>query len=160
MKFSAAELLEMAMELEKKGMDFYRNLSKQVFGTQTRDIFLFLHDEEERHLSYFSEMYETLDRKPVVFDTMNEAIEYLGAIIENGVLGKVLKGVDLTGGDGGVGRALDIGMDVEKESVIFYQAMEPMIPHQKRDLLRSIIQEEKKHYLRLSGIKQDLATKA
>jgi len=72
------------------------------------------------------------------------------------VLGKVLQGIDLTQGDNSVEKALEVGMQVEKESVRFYESMEVMIPENKKEWLKKVVQEEKKHYAILLGIKKEL----
>ena len=47
-------------------------------------------------------------------------------------------------------------MEVEKESVKFYESMEIMVPESKKEWLKKVIQEEKKHYAILLGIKKEL----
>ncbi len=155
MKFSPTEVLEMAVELEKRGIAFYRNLYNTSRDDSSKEVFSFLQQEEERHLEYFAEMIEKISDSPKYYETMDETTEYLGAVVENGVLGKVLNGVDLTGGDTSVSRALEVGMEVEKESVVFYQGMEPMVPEEKKDILSQVVQEERRHFLKLSKMKQE-----
>ncbi len=155
MKFSPAEVMEMAVELEKRGMVFYQNLYENSRDVSSKEIFSFLQKEEERHFEYFTDMIKNLGEVPTHYEIMDETTEYLGAVIEGGVLGKVLKGVDLTGGDTSLLRALDVGIEVEKESIIFYQGMEPMIPEGKIDILRQIILEEQRHFLKLTKMKEE-----
>ena len=47
-------------------------------------------------------------------------------------------------------------MEVEKESVKFYESMEIIVPESKKEWLKKVIQEEKKHYAILLGIKKEL----
>jgi rubrerythrin len=53
MRFSADEVLEMAVELERRGIAFYENLSKKTSDQKSREIFIFLGEEEKKHLEYF-----------------------------------------------------------------------------------------------------------
>ncbi|NLJ49952.1 MAG: ferritin family protein [Candidatus Atribacteria bacterium] len=157
MRFSVDEVLEMAVELERRGIAFYENLTKKTSDLKSREIFIFLSEEEKKHLEYFQKMKDDLNKQvDFVPDTMDETSHYLGSLIENGVLGKVLQGLDLTQGDSRLEKALEIGMEVETESVNFYESLEIMIPETKKELLKEIVQEEKKHYAMLMGIKKEL----
>jgi len=60
MRFSADEVLEMAVELERRGIAFYENLSKKTSDQKSREIFIFLGEEEKKHLEYF-QMTKNLD---------------------------------------------------------------------------------------------------
>ncbi|OQA57248.1 MAG: Rubrerythrin [Candidatus Atribacteria bacterium ADurb.Bin276] len=157
MRFSADEVLEMAVELERRGIAFYENLSKKTSDQKSREIFIFLGEEEKKHLEYFQKTKDDLNTQiDFVPDTMDETSNYLGSLIENGVLGKILQGLDLTQGDSSIEKALEVGMEVEKESVKFYESMEIMVPESKKEWLKKVIQEEKKHYAILLGIKKEL----
>ncbi|GEM_PF-611362 len=157
LRFSPGEVLDMAEELERRGIAFYANLVKQTNDPKSKEIFTFLEEEEKRHLDYFQKIKSDLNANADFFpDTMDETINYLGSIIENGVLGKVLKGVDLMHGDTSVIKALEVGIEVEKESVLFYQGMDIMIPASKKEWLNKVIQEEKKHFTILTGMMKDL----
>ena len=157
MQFSADEVLEMAVELERRGIAFYENLSKKTSDQKSREIFIFLSEEEKKHLEYFQKTKDDLNTQiDFVPDTMDETNNYLGSLIENGVLGKILQGLDLTQGDSSIEKALEVGMEVEKESVKFYESMEIIVPESKKEWLKKVIQEEKKHYAILLGIKKEL----
>ena len=157
MRFSADEVLEMAVELERRGIAFYENLSKKTSDQKSREIFIFLGEEEKKHLEYFQKTKDDLNTQiDFVPDTMDETNNYLGSLIENGVLGKILQGLDLTQGDSSIEKALEVGMEVEKESVKFYESMEIIVPESKKEWLKKVIQEEKKHYAILLGIKKEL----
>ncbi|NLJ37902.1 MAG: ferritin family protein [Candidatus Atribacteria bacterium] len=157
MRFSTDEILEMAVELERRGTVFYENLAKKTSDLKSREIFVFLSEEEKKHLEYFQKTKDDLN-KQIDFepDTMDETSHYLGSLIENGVLGKVLQGLDLTQGDSSLEKSLNVGMEVEKESVNFYTSLEIMVPEAKKEFLKKIIQEEEKHYAILLGIKKEL----
>ena len=157
LRFSADKVLEMAVELERRGIVFYENLSQKTSDQKSKEIFIFLGEEEKKHLEYFRETKNDLNTQiDFIPDTKDETVNYLGSLIENGVLGKVLQGLDLTQGDSSIDKALEVGMEVEEESVKFYENLEIMVPESKKEWLKKIIQEEKKHYAILLGIKKDL----
>jgi len=156
LKFSSQEVVTMAVELEKKGIEFYSNLEKQAGRNPAGEVFSFLKGEEEKHLDFFSSLLSEIKEEDMVVDTRDETNSYLGAIVENGILGKVLKGtvpqpdkVDLT-------QAVELGIEIEKESVLFYQGLGVMVPPEKKGWLEKVISEEKKHFLRLIEMKSAL----
>jgi rubrerythrin len=48
--FAAKEVIEIGIEIEKNGRDFYNTLLKQSKDIKTQDLFKFLATEEERHI--------------------------------------------------------------------------------------------------------------
>ncbi|MCS7241649.1 MAG: ferritin family protein [Candidatus Caldatribacterium sp.] len=152
-RFSPKEVLTMAAELERRGIAFYEGLERKTQKQEGKKIFQFLADEEKRHLEIFSDL---LGKVPEVFlDTDEEASRYLGAMVESGVLRRVLQGeVDVE--RLGISEALDIGIQVEKESILFYQGFLPFVVEEKRQWVETIIAEEKRHLVRLSTLKEEI----
>lgn len=143
----------MATELERRGIVFYETLEKKTHAEEGRRIFRFLADEERRHLEIFSEL---LGKVPEVFlDVDEEASRYLGAIVESGVLRRVLNG-EVNTEVLGVSEALDTGIQVEKESILFYQSFLPFVAAEKRQWVEEVIAEEKRHFVRLSALREEV----
>jgi rubrerythrin len=78
----------------------------------------------------------------------------VGAIVENGVLGKVLK--DQLPPASSLADALEVGMQVEKESVLFYQGFSPLVNPAKKQWLEEVIEEEKRHFLKLAAMRKEM----
>lgn len=143
----------MATELERRGIAFYEALEKKTHVEEGKRVFRFLADEEKRHLETFSEL---LGKVPEVFlDVDAEASRYLGAIVESGVLRRVLSG-EVNVEALGVSEALDTGIQVEKESILFYQSFLPFVAAEKRQWVEEVIAEEKRHLVRLSALKEEI----
>jgi len=160
LRFSPFEVLEMAKELERRGIDFYHRLAQLTSSSSTREIFSFLGKEEEKHLDFFTHLQEELNEgEQIIFSTTDESVNYLGAIVESGILDKVLKGVNLVPAGIDMKDALEIGINIEKESILFYQGLTPMVSAEKREWLDKVIEEEKKHFLRLQNMKRGLEEK-
>lgn len=144
----------MAVELERRGILFYEDLERKAAKEEGKKVFRFLANEERRHLEVFSDLAERVE--DTLFDATGEVAQYLGAIVDSGVLRQVLKG-DVDVGGLGLLEALDIGIQVEKESILFYQGFLPLVPPEKRSWVEEVIAEEQKHLLRLSGLKEAMA---
>ena len=67
----------MAVELERRGIAFYENLSKKTSDQKSREIFIFLGEEEKKHLEYFQKTKDDLNTQiDFVPDTMDETDVY------------------------------------------------------------------------------------
>jgi len=86
---------------------------------------------------------------------MEETENYLRAIVEDGVLGKVLKGVGLPSSEAGLVEVIGFGIEVEKESILFYQGFADFIPQEKMEWLQTVIDEERRHFVYLTGLKKE-----
>lgn len=157
--FNADEVYEMAEQIERNGARFYRRASEPAKG-QTRDVFLRLAEMEQDHEKRFAEMRAQLadaDRRPAVGDPDNEAALYLQASVE----GKVFASDPserLTGGES-VRDILDTAIDLEKDSIVFYQSMKEVVPGRAgRDRLDQIIKEEIGHIYTLTQQQEQLAS--
>ncbi len=152
-RFSPGEILTMATELERRGIAFYEGLEKKSPKEEGKRIFRFLADEERRHLEVFSRLLE--DTQDTLLDESGEVSQYLGTVVESGVLRKVLQG-EIASEALGVFEALDIGIQVEKESILFYQGFFPFIAPEKANWLEEVIAEEKRHFIQLHTLKEEM----
>lgn len=155
MRFSPQEILTMAVELEKKGMAFYEELAQKTTNPSAKEAFSFLRNEEEKHLEFFSSLLGEVDQGTGFIDTMEEVENYLGAIVESGVLGKVLKGMGLPSSEADLVEVISFGIEVEKESILFYQGFVDFIPQEKMEWLQAVIDEERRHFVYLTGLKKE-----
>ncbi|MEN3185165.1 MAG: ferritin family protein [Atribacterota bacterium] len=151
LRFAPAEILGMAVELERRGIDFYRRLQESAHQ-EAKKVFAFLAEEEEKHLAFFRGLLNTLEVEETLQDSEEET-QYLGSIVENGILGKVLAGQVLPSS---LADALETGVAVEKESVLFYQGFIPLVNPTKRGWLEEVIAEEKKHFLKLVALRKEM----
>lgn len=153
-RFSPKEILTMATELERRGIAFYEVLEKKTTQEEGKRIFRFLADEERRHLEVFSRLLESAP--DTIIDESEETSRYLGAIVESGVLRKVLQG-ELNPEEVGTLEALDIGIQVEKESILFYQGFLPFVASEKKNWVEEVVAEERRHLVQLSALKEEVS---
>jgi len=144
----------MAVELEQKGIVLYESLTRRARTEDGKEMFRFLAEEERHHLELFSRLLGEIGEFD--FGDNEEVARYLGSIVEGGILAKVLKGgIDPEGLD--VLGALEVGIEVEKESILFYQGFLPLVPPTQKTWVEKVVEEEKKHFLCLSELKKTFA---
>ena len=147
--FNANEIFEMAEEMERNGAKFYRKAAQSTSDSQTKQMLLDMADMEDNHLQTFKEMRGQLSGQETgetVFDPDNEAAMYLRVMADShGYEGKISPDEELTGKETPK-EILEIALNSEKESVVFYTGLKSLVPPKAgRDKVKAIILEELVH---------------
>jgi rubrerythrin len=147
--FNALEILEMAEQIERNGVKFYRKAARIVSDRQMRQLFEDLADMEVEHGKVFAAMKKQLPdeaRELVVFDPENETALYLQAFANGRVfdlrqdLSELLKGTE------SVKDILKLAINVEKDSIVFYLGLKDFVSVKAgKDKVEAVIKEEMGH---------------
>jgi rubrerythrin len=147
--FNADEIFEMAEEIERNGVKFYRKAAKGAFDKQSTQLLLDLADVEEGHLQTFQQMRKQLsdqEKTDTVYDPDDQAAAYLQTMADaHGYEGKKSPDEELSGNET-LKEILEIALNAEKESVVFYFGLKSAVPAKAgRDKVEAIILEELGH---------------
>jgi len=150
--FNADEVFEMAEQIERNGVKFYRAAADKL--PAGRQVLLDLASMEEEHEKTFADMRAQLsgrEQEPMVFDPNDEAQMYLQVAADGNVFDtkteptEKLKGID-TPED-----ILKMAINMEKDSIAFYAGLKEWVPPRAgRDKIEGIIREEFGHIATLS----------
>ncbi len=157
--FNANEIFEMAEQIERNGARFYREIAEKSPKGDVRDLFLKFAEMEEEHEKIFISMREELsdkDKKSTVFDPERESAQYLRALADLRVFDANAKEDFAFSEDQAeeeiLKRTFRAAIDLEKESIVFYQGMKEFVPKSLgKDRIDDIIKEEMKHVRILSN---------
>ena len=145
--FTANELLDMAIKLEKNGEAVYRNAISKVVQPELIAMMEWMADEEVKHANFFSKLKLELETKRA-----NPFMEEMSRELFDDLLGDKnfsLKEVDFSLIENSED-LIAIFIEFEKDSVIFYKVLEPFIEDPAaRKQLKEIIEEENCHILNL-----------
>jgi rubrerythrin len=147
--FNASEIFEMAEEIERNGAKFYRKAAANSPDEGTKQMLLNMAAMEDGHLKIFEEMRKQLsgqEKEWAIFDPDNQSVMYLQAMADGrGYEGKITPTKELTGSET-TREIIDIALNSEKESVLFYFGLKDMVPVRAgRDKVETIIKEELSH---------------
>ena len=147
--FNADEIFEMAAEIERNGAKFYRSAAANTSDDNVKKVLLDLATVEEGHLVTFKQMRKELsgqEKSHSLYDPDDQCMAYLQAMADaNGYEGKVSPTIELTGNES-IREILEIAVNSEKESVVFYYGLKEMVPvNAGRDKVENIILEELSH---------------
>ncbi|NQT25439.1 ferritin family protein [candidate division KSB1 bacterium] len=149
------DVLSMAIEIEKTGIQFYEEFQKKIKDDKVLKVFEYLAEEEGKHLDTFEEMLEKAKRagvnnsfiEPSTSDFINELIS--GRVFPTQE--KIWRNESF-----GLKEAIQLALTLEKDSVLFFHEMLNVTSHHDIDLVKQILDEERDHLLRILDLKRAL----
>ncbi len=136
-------ILEYAMQMEKDGEEFYRDLAQKVKNTGIRNILTMLADEEARHYQVLADIEQGSAEVPET-DILNHAKNVFAEMKDTGrTLHLDEAQIDL----------YREAQAIEQRSIDFYTEKAAVVGQDaQKQLLTRLAQEEKKHYFLLENI--------
>ena len=152
--FNAAEILEMAEEIERNGAKFYRKAAESIDDKKTHQFLLDLAVMEDHHEKIFKEMKNKLsdtEQRPVTFDPDNEAVLYLRVMADNHVFDiKADSSQKLTGNETPED-IFSMALKADRDSIAFYVGLKAFVPAEiGKDKVEEIIAEEMVHIVTIN----------
>jgi rubrerythrin len=152
--FTANEILDMAIKLEKNGEAVYRGAIAKVNKPEIVSLLEWMAAEELKHAGFFSELKFNLETKQV-----NPFVEEMSRELFEDLLGNQnfsLKEVDFSSIEN-TDELIAVFIEFEKDSVIFYKVLEPFVEDPVALLhLKKIIDEE---YLHIKNLQKFIGRK-
>jgi len=152
--FSVQEVVEMAINTERSGQAFYQTASKLAKEKNLKELFQYLAEEEGKHLKVFQGLYNSLKQGPGTTPyNWEEAKLYLKALVDSRFFTGPDKAINLVKEAKSEIETVNLAINFEKDTLLFFYEMLEATKSQDRDLVKKIIEEEKKHIRRLSTMK-------
>ena len=148
--FTAEEILDIAVRLEKNGEKIYRSAAQMVSKPELVSLLEWMADEEVTHAESFSKM-----KKAVKMTAVNPVAEEMGRELVDSMLGDrgfSLEEVDFARIDQ-VNDMIATFIEFEKDTVLFYEMLDAFIDvEETRETLNRIIAEENNHIKKLQEL--------
>jgi rubrerythrin len=149
--FKVNEVVGIAVEIERRGEAFYREMADKAHNEDVRAVLEILAGEEVKHQEYFSELLSRLG--PLQLPAGSERSEYWAYVNDlidshflfDEPLSKRL--ISLVSSDQEV---LHLAMGFEKESILFFTEMRSLVPTAEAKTVETCIQEERRHLSKLA----------
>lgn len=156
--FSGKELLETAIGIERNGVAFYDSLASSARNETVKHLYQHLADEERRHIEVFTNMLSSVAdyRSPESYT--EEYANYLRALTGSAVFTDDQSARDLAQRVTSDAQAIKIGMQAEKDSILFYSEMRDLVRRSDREVIAKIIEEERAHLKRLLDLDASLGS--
>jgi rubrerythrin len=157
--FNADEIFQMAQQIEKNGVRFYRWAAERSGKPGGAQLLMRLAAMEEDHEKIFARMRADLtevERKKLVFDPEDQTSSYLRAWADHHVFNLRHDPSEQLTGKETVDTILQIALGMEKDSIVFYLGMKDAVPERLgRSKIDEIIKEEMRH---LDSLSRELET--
>lgn len=147
--FHANEVAKFAVEIEKRGREFYLRAAKAAKTPTVKELFVYLADEESRHEDIFTALLERLGTVELpAWSTKEEYTDYLEALIDSHMLFNGLAEKHMTEADD-ERDVIRMAMSFEKDTMLFFSEMKGLVPESERDAVQSCYEEERTHLRKL-----------
>lgn len=155
-EFSADEVFEMGMDIERNGEAYYRAAAGLSKDAKIKAVFTDLMEQEHIHFEVFRSLREKLPPRaslPTVADPGSEEYLYLDALVKSRLFNNVREAEAVAKKVGSALEALRAALTFEKDTVLFFQTMKSMTDERlgKNEIDR-LIEEEHRHIVRISNL--------
>lgn len=153
--FDVTEIYQFAVQIEENGEKFYRAMVEKFDEPKVKELFGLLAEEEVYHEKVFKEMLAKIEDYNPSESYPGEYFDYLHAYADNLVftLDKIDEGI---GSVHTVDEALQFAIGKELDTILYYHEMRNVVPEHQQKLVDDIIDEERKHVVKLTEMKRQL----
>lgn len=154
--FEPSEVFQFAIRIEEGGEKFYREMANKLENTEVKSLFSALADEEVKHKKTYEGMVAKIEEYEPFESYPGEYFSYLRSYTDNIIFTpqrmeeEMKKIKDATS-------ALKFAIDRELDSILYYQEVKNLVPKNQRGEIDRIIEEERRHFVKLTKCSSDVA---
>jgi rubrerythrin len=150
--YSISEIVEIAVETEKGGREFYETVAAQSKNQSLKTLFRYLAGEENRHIQVFRDIAKTIKVMAVEMPANLEEVSlYLKAVADSRYFLDEGKALSLAKDTRTAEEAIELALAFEKETLVFYLEAADAVPAANRPAIEALIHEERAHIRKLTG---------
>jgi len=154
--FSASEVVEIGIQIEKNGRDYYNTLVSQSKSPKAQDIFKFLAGEEEKHILAFKKVLEAVQKyEPQGLDS-DDYYAYMNDLASEHIFTQEDKGAEVARAIKSDLEAIDKAIKFEEDSIVFYEGMKKVVPEYDLKVIENLIGQEQNHLKQLIELKHTI----
>lgn len=152
--FVGGEIVEIGIQIENNGRDFYNTLAKQTKDQKAQEVFRFLAGEEEKHIKVFQGMLAKAQKfEPQGLDA-NDYLGYMKALAGEHIFTQKDRGQEIAQGTKDDREALYLAIRFEEDSIVFYSGMKKIVPEYDHKIIEALIMQEENHLRQLLDMKK------
>ena len=151
--FTGSEVVEIGIQIEINGRDFYNTLIDQTENEKVKSVFKYLAEEEEKHIKAFQEILDVVQTYEHEESYTDEYFAYMSALSKGHVFTEKDKGVEIAKNCAGDNAAIDLAIRFENDSITFYEGMKQAVRQNEHKIIDNLIDQEKLHMQKLEELK-------
>lgn len=151
--FSAREVVEAAVEKEKKRKGFYAAVAELSTDRAMKDLFQFLTEEEARHVAAFTQIRDSLPEEPDSGEYSADMDAYMDSVIDDRLYSHidskefVQKAIDAR-------NVFSLAIGFEKDAILYFREFIPYLSESDRKVVEELIEQEKGHIRKLAEMQR------
>jgi rubrerythrin len=141
--FSIQDIIDIAIQIEENGEQFFRNAMQKTKDPALVSLLQWLADEEAEHTRWFKNLKHTAQQSAEILE-----LEKMGRALLREAVGDQRFSLDDTDFSKikQVEALLALAIKFEKDTVLFYQMLQPFMEDRETvDQLKKIVEEEERH---------------
>lgn len=152
--FEASDIVEIAIRIEENGSNFYKFAEQIAKREDAKNLFAHLAVEETAHKKIFEAIFANMEKKNPPESYEGEYDLYLRDYVDTNIIftketmEEELKQIN------DEQSALDFAIKRELDSIFYYHEIKRFVPENQYSVIDQIIEEERKHFTKLSGVKK------
>jgi rubrerythrin len=151
--FTAAEALEMALEIENNGEVYYSAVAERSADPEVKALFEDLAAQERGHYRVFQKMLGEVKPAPQLpAAEYDEYRAYIQVALDNALFAGSDKALALAKQAQDRETALRAALGFEKDTLLFFYDVREMVSEVDRETVSGVIREEKKHLRQLARL--------
>ncbi|MBU0709834.1 MAG: ferritin family protein [Candidatus Omnitrophica bacterium] len=154
--FSGSEIVEIGIQIEKNGRDFYNTAADKSKEPEAKELFKFLAGEEEKHITVFKKILDSVEKYEPAEAYPGEYFSYMNSLASEYVFTQKDKGKEIAKALKTDKEVVDKGIGFEKDSITFYQGVKKAVPEYDKKTIDQLIVQEQSHLQKLTEIKSKL----
>jgi rubrerythrin len=154
--FAGSEIVEIGIQIEKNGRDFYNIMANQSENLKAKELYKYLEGEEKKHIAAFQRILDSVQKYEPPEAYPGEYFAYMNALASEHVFTQKNKGSEIARNTKSDKEAVELGIGFEKDSIIFYEGMKRVVSPKDHKIIEELILQEQGHLKTLSEMKKGL----
>jgi rubrerythrin len=146
------EIIEMAVRLEESGEEFYNAAGGSATDAKVKALFEELALQEQYHRRAFQQMGRDVVELALSPEQWEQFQAYTGALLQNHFFANPENALNIAAQAKNERQALQAALGFEKETLLFFHELREVVRGPGQQTVDRIIDEEKQHIQRLSGM--------
>ncbi|HFE52849.1 MAG TPA: hypothetical protein ENK07_05365 [Bacteroidetes bacterium] len=156
-EFSKNEAIELAVQIEKQGYDFYSNVAASLPEGQAKALFEWLASEELRHIQVFENFRDQMDQLQLAGPyEWDEVGRYLRSLTEGRVFPSGEEAKKLAKSVENLEEVFRFAIQIEKENSLYFHELSDFVAEKDKPIIQKLINEEKSHIRRLVDLRRQM----
>ena len=151
--YEAADILDLAMQVERSGEAFYRGVAAKSTSSELKSLFTDLAEQEVSHYATFSNLRGEVQHRALMSDEeWAWYLDYLSTVVQSDLFEGPEKALAAAEKATDRNDALRMAIGFEKETLFFFYDVREQVMETDRPVIDQVVAEERAHIRRLAGL--------